>query len=257
MATRDLAHALRHATQPGDPLTLDEASSATGADYRRASAALTYLGQRGEYVRVRQRLWVRSDGTADPYRLGARIAVPYAFVYGSALELHGASSAPRSEVLVSTPGRFDAFEFDGLAYRRASPWSPKGLVKVSVGPESVWVTNPERTLVDCVRVPTNAGGITELLRSAAALTRLRPDELLFWVDHYSEGVLASRLGFLIETLDRPPDEWQVLAKLERRRTQSRAYLDGAQRGGRLNRRWNLIVPKRLARPRSLWNRRLS
>ena len=248
MATRDVSHALRRATQAGDPLSLDEAVSVAGGDYGRASAALTYLGQRGEYVKVRQRLWVRSDGTADPYRLGARIAVPYAFVYGSALELHGASSAPRSEILVSTPGRFDAFEFDGLAYRHASPWSPKGLVKVSVGPESVSVTNPERTLVDCVRVPTNAGGITELQRSAGALTRLQPEELIYWVDHYAEGVLASRLGLLLETLDRPPAEWGVLAQLELRRSKSRAYLDGAQRGGRLNRRWNLIVPESLATP---------
>ena len=217
-----------------------------GGDSDRASAALTYLGRRGEFVKVRQRLWVRSDGTADPFRVGARIAALYAFAYGTALELHGASAAVRTEVLVSTPGRFDAFEFDGLAYRRASPWSPHGLVKVSVGPESVWVTNPERTLVDCVRVPANAGGIAELMRSADALTKLRLAELLHWVDHYAEGVLASRLGFLLQSLDRPDDEWRVLPELERRRSRSRAYLDIAQRGGRLNRRWNLIVPGSLA-----------
>ena len=250
MATHDAARILRRAAHPGDPLTLAEATDLVGGDPDRASAALTYLGRRGDFVKVRQRLWVRSDGTADPFRVGARIAVPYAFAYGTALELHGASAAARTEVLVSTPGRFDAFEFDGLAYRRASPWSSDGLVKVTVGPEFVWVTNPERTLVDCVRVPANAGGIAELLRSANALTKLRPAELLHWVDHYAEGMLASRLGFLLELHDGSDDQWQVLPELERRRSRSRAYLDGAQRGGRLNRRWNLIVPGSLAASRT-------
>ena len=248
MATNDLAQTLRRATHPGDPLTLDEAAGIVDGDLERASAALTYLGRRREYIKVRQRLWVRSGGTADPFRLGARIATPYAFAYATALELHGASAATRTQVLVSTPGRFDSFEFDGLAYRRASPWSSEGLVKVSVGPEFVWVTNPERTLVDCVRVPTNAGGFTELLRSAGALPTLRTDELLHWIDHYAESALASRLGFLLESLDRPDDELPVLSQLERRRARSRVYLYREHRGGQLLRRWNLIVPTELVGP---------
>ena len=246
MATRHFARTLRNATQPGDPLTLEEAADIAGGDLERASAALTYLGRRGEFIKVRQRLWVRSGAAADPFRLGARIAAPYAFAYGTALEFHGASAATRTQILVSTPGRFDSFEFDGISYRRASPWSSEGLAKVSVGPEFVWVTNPERTLVDSVRVPTNAGGFAELLRSAGAIGRLRADELLHWVDHYAESALASRLGFLLESLDRPDDELSVLSQLERRRPKARVYLYREHRGGRLHSRWNLIVPAELA-----------
>ncbi len=155
MATRRPATVLREAFAPGDPVSLDEAAAVLHGDRGRASKALTYLAESGYFEKVRQRLWVRVGTSPNPYRLGARVASPYAFAYGTALALH--------------PRRFETFEYDGALYRRALPWPEGALVKVSVGPEFVWTTTPERTLVDCVRVPANAGGIAELLRAISAL----------------------------------------------------------------------------------------
>src|SRR3970282_2300103 len=97
MATRKPAAMLREAFAPGDPVSLDEAAAVLGGDRDRASQALTHLAASGYFERVRQRLWVRSGAPVVPYRLGARVATPYAFAYGSALALHGAASAERSE----------------------------------------------------------------------------------------------------------------------------------------------------------------
>lgn len=191
---------------------------------------------------MRQRLWVRSGGSVNPYRLGARIASPYAFVYGTALALHGAGGAERSEVLVASPHRFGAFEYGGMLYRRALPWPDGALEKVSVGPEFVWVTTPERTLVDCVRVPANAGGVAELMRSSG-LADLSGSQLLRWVDAYGEANLAARLGFVLESAGVSDDA--LLHALAERRPVSRAYLEPGVRGGSLVKRWNLIVPRYL------------
>src|SRR6266511_4631111 len=185
MTTRRPATLLREAFAPGDPVSLDEAAALLHGDDRGASKALTYLADKGYFEKVRQRLWVRTGAAPNPYRLGARVTSPYAFAYGSALALHGAATAERSEVLVAGWHRFESFEYDGLLYRRALPWPPEdGLVKVSVGPEFVWTTTAERTLVDCVRVPANAGGMAELLRGVSALPDLNGEGLLRWVDHY-------------------------------------------------------------------------
>src|SRR6266508_2846878 len=202
MTTRRPATLLREAFAPGDPVSLHEAAALLHGDDRGASKALTYLADKGYFEKVRQRLWVRSGAAPNPYRLGARVISPYAFAYGSALALHGAATAERSEVLIASPHRFEAFEYDRLLYRRALPWPEDALVKVSVGPEFVWTTTVERTLVDCVRVPANAGGLAELLRGVSALPRLDADELLRWVDHYGEANLAARLGFALESSDR-------------------------------------------------------
>lgn len=249
MTTRRPATLLRDAFAPGDPVSLDEAAARLNGDRRAASKALTYLAEKDYFERARQRLWVRSGAPANPYRLGARVTSPYAFAYGSALVLHGAASAERSEVLVASPHRFEAFEYDGMVYRRALPWPENALVKVSVGPEFVWTTTPERTLVDCVRRPANAGGMAELLRSVSALPPLDGEGLLRWVDHHDEANLAARLGFVLESSDLASGDAKLLDELERRGPRARVYLEPGTRGGNLVRRWNVIVSAHL-RPAS-------
>src|SRR6266545_7096338 len=199
MATTRPATLFREVFAPGDPVSLDEAAARLCGNRLAASKALTYLAEKGYFEKVRQRLWVRSGAAPNPYRLGARVISPYAFAYGSALALHGAATAERSEVLIASPHRFEAFEYDRLLYRRALPWPEDALVKVSVGPEFVWTTTVERTLVDCMRVPANAGGMAELLRGLSALPPLDGKQLLRWVDHFGEANLAARLGFALES----------------------------------------------------------
>lgn len=248
ITARRPAAILREAFTPGDPLSLGEAADVLHGDRERASKALTYLGGNGYFEKVRQGLWIRAGASPDPYRLGARVTSPYAFVYGSALALHGAAASQRSEVLVASPRRFEAFEHDGILYRRALPWPQGALVKVSIGPEFVWVTTRERTLVDCVRVPANAGGIADLLRGVGALGRLDSEQLLRWVDHYAEANLAARLGFVLEAVELASGEGRLFDELERRRPHARVYLEPDRRGGRLIKRWNLIVHGHLQHP---------
>lgn len=242
--TRRPAAVLREAFLPGDPVSLDEAAARLGGARQAASKALTYLAEKGYFELVRQRLWVRAGAAPDPYRLGARVTSPYAFVYGTALALYGGTAAERSEVLIASPHRFEAFEHDGLLYRRALPWPEGALEKLSVGPEFVWTTTVERTVVDCVRVPGNAGGMAEVLRGLSALPPLDRAQVLRWVDQYGEANLAARLGFVLEATEHTRDE-TLLRELADRRPRARVYLEPGTRGGKLAARWNVIVPEHL------------
>jgi predicted transcriptional regulator of viral defense system len=246
MTTKSPAATIRDALLPGDPISLDEAVELTHVSRRSAVLALNHLSGRGDLKLVRQRLWVRSGAPPDPYRLAARITQPYAFVYGSALALNGAGPAERSEVLVSSPHRFSAFEFAGMRYRWARPWLDEGIVRVSVGPEFVRTTSPERTLVDCVRVPANAGGIDEPARAFDMLPVLDVEEVLRWVDRYGEAALAARLGYLLEQSGLHGPKTPLTRALRERRPSHRVYLAERRPGGRLVSRWNLIVPPYLA-----------
>ena len=243
MATRQPATVLRSDLRPGDPVSLAEAAELAGTTTALASRALIYLSREGVLRRVRRRLWVRRGAAPDPYRLGSRIAKPYAFAYGSALALHGAGSAERSELLVSSPHRFRGFDFAGMNYRWARPWIDDGLASVTVGPEFVRTTNLERTLVDCARVPANAGGVDELSRAIDLLPPLDSSEVIRWVDYYDQAVLPARLGYLLEgfgLLD--PATLHSSGLSCERRPAHRVYLGERRPGGRLVVRWNLIVP---------------
>lgn len=247
--TTKLAPRLREVFLPGDPVSLDEAATLLDESPAKVSASLSRLAERGSFAKVRQQLWVRTGAVPDPYRLGARVTSPYAFSYGTALALLGAGASDRSEMLVSSPHRFDAFEFESVRYRHTRPWFEDGRVRLSAGQEFVRSTSPERTLVECARVPSNAGGVAELLRSASALPELDPDELLRWVDRYADAVVAARVGYVLQTVDRPEGELKMLAALERRRPKSNAYLDPGRRKGKLVPRWNLFVPVELLETR--------
>lgn len=246
MATRQPATVLRNEVLPGDPVSLREAVDLAGTSTPQASRALIYLTREGTVERVRRRLWVRSGAPPDPYRVAARIASPYAFAYGSALALHGAGPSERSELLVASPHRFTGFDFDGVRYRWVRPWIDDGLTSVTVGPEFVRVTCAERTLVDCVRVPANAGGVEELSRAVDTLPTLDADEVVRWVDIYAEAALAARLGYLLERSGLHGPETPLVRALLRRRPSHRVYLAERRPGGRLVARWNLIVPPHLA-----------
>lgn len=243
--TTQVAKTLRNRSSPGDPVSLAEAAKLVGEKARTVSASLTRLAAQGEFTKVRRRLWVRTGGPVDPYRLGSRVTCPYAFSYGTALALHGAAASERTEVMVSSPHRFDSFEFEGVSYRHVRPWIEEGRIRVSVGPEFVWVTSAERTLVECARVPANAGGAAELLRSVSGLPDLNPDEVLKWVDHYGDAAVAARLGYLLQVNQRPAREVRVLGALEQRRPAFRVYFDPGKRRGKLVARWNLLVPPEL------------
>ncbi len=242
MTTDQPASLLRTAVLPGEPVSLGEAADIARTTTDLASRALIYLGAEGTFVRVRRRLWVRSGAAPDPYRLGARLAQPYAFVYGSALALNGAGPAERSEMLVSSPHRFSAFEFAGMRYRWARPWIDEGIVRVSVGAEFVRTTSPERTLVDCMHIPANAGGIDELARAIDMLPVLDAEEVVRWVDHYHEAALAARLGYLLESSGLHEPKTPLIRALHTRRPSHLVYLAERRPGGRLVSRWNLIVP---------------
>ena len=242
MTTRSPAAAIRDALIPGDPVSLDQAMELAGASREASVLALNHLTGRGDLINVRRRLWVRAGASVDPYRVAARITAPYAFAYGSALALHGAGLSERSELLVSSPHRFTSFGFDGVSYRWVRPWIDDGLVSVSVGPEFVRLTSPERTLVDCVRVPANVGGIEELSRAVDMLPMLHDEEVVRWVDYYAEAAIAPRLGYLLELSGLHGPGTPLVRALLRRRPTYRVYLAERRPGGRLVSRWNLIVP---------------
>lgn len=248
MTTAQPASVLKERVLPGEPISLAEAAALAHTSTDLASRALTYLGARTVFVQVRRRLWVRAGAPVDPYRLGARITTPYAFAYGTALSLAGAGSAERREMLITSPHRFSEFAFEGTRYRWARPWNEEGLLRVSVGPEFVWATGPERTIVECVRMPANAGGIQELARAIDLLPTLDTDLVLHWVDYYAEAAVAARLGYLLERSGLRSAQTTLLDALAKRRPAQRAHLAERRPGGQLIKRWNLIVPPYLAPP---------
>ncbi len=66
----------------------------------------------------------------------------------------------------------------------------------------IYITDPERTLLDALRFPERCGGTTEVLRIwKRALPSLAIDVLIDYVKCFDQTLLRQRVGFILEKLD--------------------------------------------------------
>ncbi len=110
------------------------------------------------------------------------------------------------------------------------------------------MTSLERTLVDVLDRPSLAGGMEEVWRSLAALPAVDPVALLDYVRVLNNKTVAARVGYFLESrreeLAVPASTLEALQGLLPGHP---VHMERAL-GGRLNRRWRLIVPAELAGP---------
>ncbi len=218
--------------------------------------------ERGRLKLLAKRLYavvppgVPTDGfTPDRLLVPGALAADAVLAYHSALEVLGfAHSVYRDVYYLTTRPRKILTLSDARVRALLPPKALRARQSEAFGVESrerlgvkVRVTGPERTLVDCFAAPRYAGGLEEVMESAEAISALDLEALAAYLDLLDERRLFAILGFFLERQEQrffvPPP---FLERLERARPASKVYLDKHQRGGRLLRRWNLIVPERWA-----------
>jgi len=221
-----------------------------------AEAALGTWLRSGRVRAVKRGVFVRADlrlDRHDLWALGCRMARDAVLAYHSALEIHGSAASLYEDVVFVTQTKVKPLQIDG---RRMVPVRPsrmlegraeRWVVRIDRGPYELRVTSLERTVADALDRPDLAGGYDEAWRSCQAVPALDPDELVAYVETLGRRVLAAKVGHLLESR---AEELLVpettLRRLEGLRPERPVY---AVRGapGRLEGRWNLLVPRSLGR----------
>ena len=112
----------------------------------------------------------------------------------------------------------------------------------------LWVTGPERTLVDGFRQSRWVGGLSELVESASGFGVLDLDLMERVLEAYSQRSLWAAVGWFLERYQKTffvPDEY--LDFLEKRRPRSTHYIPRSGRAGVFVPRWNLVLPANVVR----------
>ena len=105
------------------------------------------------------------------------------------------------------------------------------------------LTGKERTLVDCLERPEYCGGFEEVYRCAEKLPFLNFDVLAEYLRLQDRRILFAKVGFFLEQhREAFFVEEDFLNDLERQVPRQPLYLEGRRKKGRLDKRWNLIVP---------------
>lgn len=223
-------------------------------------ALLAHHVDSGRILRIRRGLYaVVPPGTdsrdliVDPFLLAGKMTNDAVLAYHTALEAHGRAYSLFRRCTYLTcrnPGR--AFEFQGVKYQgvshskalRDAGSEDMGIETQDRSGLDIRITGHERSFVDVLDRPNMSGTWEEIWRSLESIEYLKLDLVLEYAAVLGSATTAARVGFFLEqhreSLMVPEP---VLEELARLRPRNPHYMDHKDRpGGRLLKRWNLIVP---------------
>ncbi|MFO8175990.1 MAG: type IV toxin-antitoxin system AbiEi family antitoxin domain-containing protein [Longimicrobiales bacterium] len=178
--------------------------------------------ERGKYLIVPLEAGPDRVWTEDALVIASHLVNPSMVAYWSALSHWNLTDQVPRVTYVQTPARKENRTpvVLGMRFRivRVKEERFFGDHTVRVGESPVHVTDPEKTLIDCLDRPELSGGVAEVARA------LRDgDGEIDWIRatghlrRFGSGAVVKRLGFLIESmgLSHPPDpglldQWQGL-----------------------------------------------
>lgn len=181
----------------------------------RGSSARTLIHKaerRGLLTRLRSGLYTlipfelgrTTEYVGDPYFIAHKMCEgrSYFLSHASAMELHRMVTQPQFTIYVSSTRRTPPRSIHGYEYRFVTIKPPNffGLTQVWVTKQqSVMVSDKEHTILDALRQPQYAGGIPEVAKALwIGRADIKISRLLDYTEHFSNGALKRRLGFLLE-----------------------------------------------------------
>ena len=244
--------------------TLAEFSEALGSRPSSAAAQerLKYHARKGRVKMLERGLYAAvpagreaASYWPDRYLAAAALRPAGIFSHHAALELLGAAHSEWNVCTVLTRKRrrplglrnVEVRFLDQPAALRRTGRQELGTREVERSGRVLRVTGPERTLVDGFRQPKWAGGLEELVESAAGFGVLDLDLLQDVLEAFGQSVLWAATGWFLE---RYQSRFFVprgyLARLEKMRPGSPRYVPRGERGGVFVKRWNLVLPPGVA-----------
>lgn len=222
--------------------------------YLAARGRLKVLG-RGVYAAVPPDVDAR-DYAPDAFLVARAMRPDVVFSHHAALQLHGAAHSLSTEVAGWTRGRRGLVRLGSVRLRFLAP--PVALDRRRAADAHVVTTrregallrftSRERTLVECLRQPHLAGGLEEVVESAAGFPSLDFAALRRVLAAYDQRALWAAAGWFLE---RHASTFHVPAKLlsefEAHRPRSPHYLPRGSRGGVLAARWHIVLPRGVTR----------
>lgn len=231
----------------------DDAVKAYGSDGRRLWELLSTLVRRGWLQRIEKGKYLilpfeaggEREWTEHEFIIGSYLIEPYYIGFRSALNYYGYTEQLSRTVFIASTSRKlkSSLTISGVTYRFIFLSERKffGARQIAIDGNQVNISEPEKTIVDCLDRPRYCGGISE---AAKALWYGR-DELDFpRMAEYSRRngnrAASQRLGYLIEILGFK-DEKAIEILLKSRSTRY-ARLDAlSESKGRYVERWKVIV----------------
>jgi len=227
-------------------------------DYWRSKAAATNalgrLVRKGWLQHLERGLYMIIPLEAGPERLwsenalvlASRLVSPGAVAYWSALRFWNLTEQIPQVQFIQTTKRKRAIVIQGVEFRfiHVAERYFFGTITRQIADLPITVTDREKTIIDAASRPELSGGILQLAQAMkSAVNIIDWDKLEHYLIQWGGGVVAKRLGYLVETLSLPiPAQDVKTARWQAMISKGISQLEpGSGRTGPVVTRWQLQI----------------
>ena len=229
-----------------------EVRDITGLNPKSARNLVAALVNRGVATRLKPGLFslvpyelgFEREYMGNPYILARELAgrQKYYISHASAMDIHQMVTQPQLKIFVSVARSIRPRMILGTEFYYVKCRSDQffGIEKHwATKTDSVLVSDPERTIVDCLKLPQHCGGLSEAAKGLwIKKQELDVDRLIRYAVKVDVGAVIRRLGFLLETFQMASDS--QISSLQKHLSKSYVLLDPVLPDeGRYLARWRL------------------
>ncbi len=209
--------------------------------------------ERGKYLVIPLEAGPERKWSENPMLIASMLADPACIAYWSAIRFWNWTEQFPRIIYVQTTQRknksrklVQGNQFEIVTVPRSKFF---GYIKKWDGDVSFFVTDKEKTLIDCADDVKRSGGIEELAKAvknaASTIDYLRLDEYAL---RFPNGAVMKRLGYLFEYLipDLPHEAAHIFNSWKNRLSKGVSPIyPGGPKTGRINTRWRLLINVRI------------
>ncbi len=158
---------------------------------------------KGKYLILPLEAGVKPEFTEHEFIIASNLIGPSYISYWSALNYYGFTEQVSKTVFVATIKRKREMDILGLKIKFVTINKNKffGFKKILVNNRPVNIAEKEKVIVDCLDLPRNCGGITEVIKSiGSAKDELDFEKMEDYAKKMKNRAIINRLGYILELL---------------------------------------------------------
>jgi len=185
-----------------DIFLLEEIETKLNRKFDNINEILENLVHKGLLSRIERGKFCKAT-FRDENVIGTFIVKKGVVAYWSALNLHGLTEQFPNTVFIQTPHKKSDKSIFGVNYKfiRIAEEKRMGIIKEGYGNHSYYMTDVEKTIVDCFDLPQYSGGYAELIR-AFSVAQLSGEKMIEYCRAINNIAATKRIGFLAELFEK-------------------------------------------------------
>lgn len=185
-----------------DIFLLEEIESRLNQKFDNINEILENLVHKGILSRIERGKFCKST-FRDEKVIGTFVVKEGVVAYWTALNLHGLTEQFPNTVFIQTPHKKSDKSIFGVNYKFVKISGSKrcGIIREGYGNYGYYITDVEKTVVDCFDLPQYSGGFAELIR-AFADAQLSGDRMIQYCEAVNNIAATKRMGFLAELFEK-------------------------------------------------------